>query len=66
MWHVFIRVYRLEIQSVMFVENGDFICISNNPCNMLLINPPTGWVRKEVRKKSSSYIVVSLVLRAVE
>jgi hypothetical protein len=36
----------------------------------LLINPPTGVVRKsgncEVRKKSSNYIVVSPVLRAVE
>jgi hypothetical protein len=54
------------------VENGDFVVYSysNNPRNMLLINPPTGWVGKsgncEVRKKSSSYIVVSPVLRAVE
>ncbi len=45
------------------VDNGDIV---NNPRNMLLINPRTGWVRKSgncaMRKKSSSYIVYRIGL----
>jgi hypothetical protein len=52
-------------RAALYVHSSKFI-----HGNLLLINPPTGGVRKSgncvVRKKSSSHIVVSLVLRAVE